>query len=63
MLPPDSSLHIVAGFLGGSGDYRTAKALTRDIYEHLLSVDGPDHPDTLAIQHNLAHLMKTDETG
>ncbi|MET8155994.1 tetratricopeptide repeat protein [Sphaerisporangium sp. NPDC005289] len=48
------ALHKVARFLGHSGDYRDAMALTQEINQALTAESGADHPDTLTTRSNLA---------
>jgi len=56
-LPPESSaMGKVIDYLDASGDYTTAKELQQALYRTLRDALGPEHPETLWAQGNLAHL-------
>ncbi|MBT2235776.1 tetratricopeptide repeat protein [Nonomuraea sp. NEAU-A123] len=55
ILPLDSpGLSKVLHYLDASGDHATALALQRQIHAHHLHTSGPEHPQTLITQANLA---------
>jgi tetratricopeptide (TPR) repeat protein len=45
----------IADYLGSSGSYAAARDLERRIVDARQRVLGPEHPDTLAARHDLAH--------
>ncbi len=56
VLPPRSDMmHQVIAYLDASGDYTTAKTLQHQRYQAQLDHHGPEHPDTLDAQADLAY--------
>ncbi|NUO97959.1 MAG: tetratricopeptide repeat protein [Nonomuraea sp.] len=59
--PTSPGMDKTAQYLGASGDYRTARALFREIAGALAAALGPEHPATLRTRHELA--LWTGEAG
>ncbi|MEV7012025.1 tetratricopeptide repeat protein [Streptosporangium sp. NPDC051022] len=53
--PGSAAMEKVIDYLGAAGDWRTARTLQHQRLTVLRNRVGFDHPDTLAVRHNLAH--------